>query len=91
VSFVSRQERRLIDDAQQTVDSGIRNSVTASGDADDDARLTVRIQQDPGEAARLHDLAEPTAQHQLEARAVPSPPRPITGVTARYARQVPVR
>jgi hypothetical protein len=61
VSVVSRQELRLTDDAQQSVDSGIRDGVTASGDADDDARLALGIQQDPGEAARLHDLAEPAA------------------------------
>ena len=65
VSFVSRQELRLIGDAQQTVDPGIRDGVTASGEADDDARLAVGIQQDPGKATRLHDLAEPAAQHQL--------------------------
>jgi len=41
VSFVSRQELRLIGDAQQTVDPGIRDGVTASGEADDDARLAV--------------------------------------------------
>ena len=65
VSVVSRQELRLIDDAQQTVEPGIRDRVAASGDADDDARRAVGIQQDPGEAARLHDRAEPAAQHHL--------------------------
>jgi hypothetical protein len=64
-SVVSRQELRLSDDAQQTIDPGIRDGVSASGDADHDARLAVGIQQDPGEAARLHDRAEPAAQHQL--------------------------
>jgi hypothetical protein len=65
VSVVSRQQCGLSDDVQQTVDSGIRDGVPATGDADPDARLAVGIQDDPGEAAHLHNLAEPAAQHQL--------------------------
>jgi hypothetical protein len=44
-SVVSRQERRLAHDAQQTVEPGISDGVTASGDPEDDARRAVGIQQ----------------------------------------------